>query len=175
SAAFGINAQATGAGSTAIGNGAIATGANQMTFGTSTSYYTLPGLASNGTFIGRTNQVAGETRFVTVDTQGNLGTANFDPDAITRGLVTLGEQIESVGALSAAMSAIPNLVAAGERGGCGIGTGVYGGAFAGAFGCVTRVNGSVSINAAGAFTSTPSSQYSSGSSFMGRVGVFFQF
>jgi hypothetical protein len=151
-----------------------------MAFGTPASYYTLPGLASSGQFIGSANQ-SGDTRYVTVDQSGNLGTAPgfFDPATIQKvenGLVTLGQQIQSVGALAAALSSIPNTLSTGSNSGCGIGTGVYGSALAGAFGCVTRINKSITFNAAASFTSAPaSSSYSSSSSFMGRIGFFFQF
>jgi hypothetical protein len=180
--AFGANAQATGLNSTAIGAGAIATAPNQMTFGTANSFYTLPGLATGGTFAGASKQTgsisANTIQFVTVDQNGNLGTSKavFDTTEIERGLNALGQQVQSVGALSAALSAIPNTLPSDSNGGCGFGTGVYGNALAGAVGCVARLSQTTYINVAGSFTSAPpSSNYSSTASFMGRIGIFFQF
>ncbi|MFM7366798.1 MAG: YadA-like family protein, partial [Sphaerospermopsis kisseleviana] len=139
----------------------------------------LPGLASPGSeakFVGdRYQNQNGDRRYVTVDDSGNLGTAKFDPSVIEKGLYELGKQIESVGALASALSAIPNTLPLGVNNGCGVGTGVYGGAWAGALGCVTRVNRTITLNAGAAFTSATSSIYSNSSSFMGRLGLFFQF
>ena len=180
STAIGSNTVASGSVSTAIGSGAIATGPHQITFGTPASYYTLPGLASSGEFVGTANQT-GETRIVTVDQSGNLGTApvSFNSatvDQLEQGLVSLGQQMESVGALAAALSSIPNTVALDSNGGCGVGAGIYGSSWAGALGCVTRITQAITFNAAASITSAAaSSSYSSISSVMGRLGFFFQF
>ena len=158
-----------------------------MTFGTNSSFYTLPGLAPNGAFVGsngQTGTVADSTKvqYVTVDSTGRLGTSSsvvgLDPrvPGIEDGLRALGQQIQTVGALSAALSALPTTLPADSNGGCGIGTGVYGSAWAGAVGCTGRFSESVTFNLGGAFSSAPAStQYSSAPNFMARFGIFFQF
>jgi hypothetical protein len=115
---------------------------------------------------------------VTVDQTGNLGTSSYDanlPSNLQTGLVQLGQQLESVGALAAALTAIPNTLPPGVNSGCGIGSGVYGSAWAGSFGCVARLNHSITFNAGGSFASVTSSSYSNPPGFMGRFGFFFQF
>jgi autotransporter adhesin len=82
SSAFGAGATAGHVNSTAIGQGATTTRDNQMMLGTSTSTYTLAGLAAP----------VGSTRFVTTDSGGNLAYSQFGPDSIA----TLGGSITSL-------------------------------------------------------------------------------
>mgnify|MGYP003343843056 FL=1 len=153
------------------------------------------GLAPAGNFVGSTRQNGGELRLTTVDNEGNLGTTDFSVNTLTQTLAnvngsmramnqslarinnaleTVNQQIMNVGALSAALSSIPNLTTADQNYGCGIGTGVYGSGLAGSAGCVARVSERVWVNAAIAVTRYNDSGYGSTPSLAGRFGVFFQ-
>ena len=59
--------------STAIGNGATTTRANQQSFGTVTNTYTMSGITSAASLAAQT----GPVRAVTTDANGNLATAAF--------------------------------------------------------------------------------------------------
>ncbi len=65
-------------GATAIGAGAVATLTNQMVFGTASTTYTAPGIASATSLARQT----GPTTFVTSDAAGNLAVSNFGPATI---------------------------------------------------------------------------------------------
>ena len=169
SLALGSFASAPFSGSTAIGTGAASTRPNQVMIGTSATSYTLPGLATGGGFVGGANQ-QGSTRAVTVDAQGNLGT-NVDLDSAFR---SLGNGINSMGAMTAALSALPNTVSAqDEWGRCGVAGGSSGGVAAGALGCSVRLGERIHLN--GAMGIGPSYSYQAGmtSSLTGRIGVSF--
>ncbi len=77
--AFGPGASATFANSTAIGAGATTTKANQVVVGTATNTYTMPGINSAASLASQ----VGPTKVVTTDANGNLGTANFNPQDVT--------------------------------------------------------------------------------------------
>jgi hypothetical protein len=201
--AIGNGASANFLNSTAIGNGATATRASQIVLGVNGNSYTLPGLASAGTFIGTTNQ-SGDIQFVTVDGSGNLGTNNLTPtlnalntsintingniatinNSITaldgrmtrveNALQTVNAQIENVGALSAALSSIPNVTSENRTVGCGIGSGGYGSGWAAAAGCAGKLASNVWLNGAVAFTGANSTPWGSTSPVAGRIGLFFQ-
>ncbi|MFM2174914.1 MAG: hypothetical protein RLZZ54_2841 [Cyanobacteriota bacterium] len=79
----------------ALGSGATVTRANQIVVGTASNSYTLPGLASGGSFVGTTNQ-SGEIQFVTVDSTGNLGTNNFSPTAINNSISSINDNISTL-------------------------------------------------------------------------------
>jgi autotransporter adhesin len=96
--ASGANSTALGAGastagfanSTAIGAGAVNTRANQVALGTTTTTYTLSGVTSAASLAAQT----GPTQFVTTDANGNLATSNFSPQTITN----LNNAVNSLGA-----------------------------------------------------------------------------
>jgi hypothetical protein len=77
-AAFGDNATASFANSTAIGGGAVATQANQVVLGTASNTYTMPGINSAASLAAQ----SGPTKFVTSDVGGNLATSTFGPTDI---------------------------------------------------------------------------------------------
>jgi hypothetical protein len=152
--------------------------------------YTLPGLATDGAFAGDANQVTSErqTRFTTVDNQGNLGTSSFSVgdvlssfdringrlNNIESALGTVNSQIQNVGAIAAALSAIPNLTTDNQRYGCGVGAGGYGSGWAGAAGCAAKIGNHTWVNGALAFTNTLDSGFGSTPNVAGRIGLFYQ-
>jgi hypothetical protein len=76
--AMGQGAVANAAGSTAIGAGAVSTVVNQMVFGTTTTTYQMPGLASAASLASQ----VGPTNFVTSDGAGHLALSAFGPQTI---------------------------------------------------------------------------------------------
>ena len=89
----------------------------------------IPGLASKG-----------GKRFVTADSNGTLSTSNYTINDYETALKKVDDAVSSVGALAAAMSAIPNVTTGDNVYGCGIGTGVFGSAWVGAAGCSAKLN-----------------------------------
>ena len=208
STATGNSSLALGASSLALGSGATAGFNNSVAIGANTvaerpnqviiasrgqglnTVYTLPGLATGGAFAGDANQVTSErqTRFTTVDNQGNLGTSSFSVgdvlssfdringrlNNIESALGTVNSQIQNVGAIAAALSAIPNLTTDNQRYGCGVGAGGYGSGWAGAAGCAAKIGNHTWVNGALAFTNSLDSGYGSTPSVAGRIGLFYQ-
>jgi hypothetical protein len=183
--AAGLNAMALGNGSSvaggysnsvAIGPNAAATRSNQIIMGAAgvNTVYTLPGLAANGNFINDRNQNSGAKRMTTVDSNGNLGTTSFNLHQLDQALNSINNQVMNVGALAAALSAVPNLTSNGEKYGCGLGTGLYGSGFAGAAGCVAKIGNNTWINGGLAVTGSNSTAWGSTPAVAGRLGVFFQ-
>jgi hypothetical protein len=194
SIALGSNATAGYANSTAIGANTVAERPNQVILASRSqglnTVYTLPGLATGGTFVGDANQVTTErqTRFTTVDNQGNLGTTSFSVgDVLNRfdiingrlnniegALGKVNNQIENVGALAAALTAIPNLTTDNQRYGCGIGVGGYGSGWAGAAGCAAKIGNQFWLNGALAVSSSVDTGFASTPSVAGRIGLYYQ-
>ena len=208
STATGNSSLALGASSLALGSGATTGFNNSVAIGANTvaerpnqviiasrgqglnTVYTLPGLATGGAFAGDANQVTSErqTRFTTVDNQGNLGTSSFSVgdvlssfdringrlNNIESALGTVNSQIQNVGAIAAALSAIPNLTTDNQRYGCGVGAGGYGSGWAGAAGCAAKIGNHTWVNGALAFTNTLDSGFGSTPSVAGRIGLFYQ-
>lgn len=194
SIALGSTATAGYANSVAIGAGSVAERANQVILASRgqglNTVYTLPGLATGGAFSGDANQVTSErqTRFTTVDNQGNLGTTSFAVgDVLNRfdgingrlnniesALDKVNNQIKNAGALAVALTAIPNLTTDQQRYGCGLGVGGYGSGWAGAAGCAAKIGSKYWINGALAVSNSVDSGFASTPSVAGRVGVFYQ-
>jgi hypothetical protein len=140
-------------------------------------------LATGGAFVGAANQVTPEsqTRFTTVDNQGNLGTSSFSVgnlqdrfSKIEGALSTVNNQIQQVGAVAAALSAIPNLTTDNQRFGVGFGVGGFGSGWAGAVGAAAKIGDNVWINGALAFTNSVDNGFGSTPSVAGRLGLFYQ-
>ena len=125
---------------------------------------TIPGLATGG-----------EDRFVTVNGNGTLSTSRYTVNQVTSALRAVDNQVGSVGAMAAALSAIPAITAEGKTVACGVGTGAFGSSWAGAVGCVGKVASSIWVNGALSFTPSVSTEFGTTPSVGGRLGVFFQF
>jgi len=138
----------------------------QITLGAAdgSSTVTIPGIASPG-----------GQRFVTTDSSGRVGYSANTINDYTSALEQVGNQVSSVGAVAAALSSIPNLTNGSSRYGCGVGTGVFGSAWAGAVGCVAKVSNSVWVNGALSYTPSITTAFGSTPSVAGRLGVFWQF
>jgi hypothetical protein len=195
--AFGYNAKATGNksvaigtvanaifdNSTAIGAGAETTRANQVVIGAPGTSLTLKGVADKGSFVGKANQ-AGDTRLLTTDGSGNIGTSSFNPDSIQNSVSKLeqsvkglGSAVTSAGAMAAAFTAVPQVaLSRQEPMRCGVGMGGYGSSYAMALGCASRLSerySDVSINAAISLAKSVDYVYGSTPSLAGRIGVSF--
>jgi autotransporter adhesin len=149
--AFGYNAKATGNksvaigtvtnaifdNSTAIGAGAETTRANQVVIGAPGTSLTLKGVADKGNFVGKANQT-GDTRLLTADGSGNIGTSSFSPEGINNSVSKLeqsvkglGNAVTSAGAMAAAFTAVPQVaLSRQEPMRCGVGMGSYGSSYA---------------------------------------------
>jgi hypothetical protein len=195
--AFGYNAKATGNKSVAIGTGASAiydkstaigagaetTRANQVVIGAPGTSLTLKGVADKGSFVGKANQ-SGDTRLLTTDGSGNIGTSSLNPDSIQNSVSKLeqsvrglGTAVTSAGAMAAAFTAVPQVaLSKQEPMRCGVGMGGYGSSYAMALGCASRLSerySDVSINAAISLANSVDYVYGSTPSFAGRIGVSF--
>ncbi len=195
--AFGYNAKATGNksvaigtganaiydNSTAIGAGAETTRANQVVIGASGTSLTLKGVADKGSFVGKANQ-SGDTRLLTTDGSGNIGTSSLSLDSIQNSVSKLeqsvrglGTAVTSAGAMAAAFTAVPQVVLSKQEPvRCGVGIGGYGSSYAMALGCASRLSerySDVSINAAVSLTNSIDYVYGRTPSFAGRIGVSF--
>ncbi|NBS12952.1 MAG: hypothetical protein EBS77_09890, partial [Gammaproteobacteria bacterium] len=172
SVAIGTEATAVFDRSVAIGPGATTTAPNQVVIGTPSSRLTLPGVASEGAFIGSANQ-KGETRVLTTDGQGNIGTSSFDPLKIESSIRSLGVAVKTAGAMASAFSAVPQVVAASdETMRCGAGMGSMGESLAAALGCAVKLNrdSPVHLNAAISLASSVDYGYGSMAPYAGRIG-----
>ena len=86
----------------------------------------------------------------------------------------LGDAAEAAGAIGAALSGIPEVsLQPDEPVRCGIAGGGYGSQYAIAGGCAARINNSIHVNTAIAYTPSVDYEYGSTSSFAGRVGISF--
>ena len=146
------------------GNAALS--GQQITLGAAngSSVVTVPGLSTFG-----------PQRFVTSDFAGNLSTSPFSVSQYTQGLQAVEGQVSSVGAMAAALTAIPNITIDNKTFGCGIGTGAFGSSWAGALGCVGKVSKNVWINGALSFTPSVTTAFATTPSVGGRLGIYFQF
>jgi hypothetical protein len=153
-------------GNTSIGGNLAVTG-KQITLGAAdgTSTVTIPGIASR----------SGGQRFVATDDAGNLSASQYTINDYNSALKQVDQQVSQVGAIAAALTAIPNLTSGTSTYGCGIGTGGFGSSWAGAAGCVAKVSDNIWVNGALSYSPSVSTPFGSTPSVAGRLGVFFQF
>ena len=170
--AVGAGAQASHTGSTAIGAGARTTAPGQVVLGTTSSSLVVPSLGASGKFAGRSSQ-QGQTRVVTTDGSGNLGTS-FNPKLMEQSVSDIARATQTSAAIAAAFSAVPSMTQLnGEPARCGFGTGGFGSQYAIAGGCAVKISESFFLN--GALSYAPSIDYNFGStpSVAGRLGFSF--
>ena len=102
---------------------------------------------------------------MTTDQDGTLGTTSYSPDEVVA-------SIGAVGALSAAMGSVPvTTLLPDESVRCGVGTGTYGGQYAGSLGCAAKVANRLFFNGGVAMTATDTVNNGA----MGRLGFSFGF
>ena len=116
-----------------------------------------------------------EEAFVTVKSDGTIAKSSFSVNDVKDALQKFDEGINQVGAMSMAVSALPNLTNGDKKYGCGVGTGVMGSAWAGAAGCVVKVTNSIWVNGAVSYSPGVKTEFSETSNFAGRLGAFWQF
>ena len=170
--AVGAGATATHTGSTAIGAGATTTAPGQVVLGTTSSSLLIPSLGGAGRFAGSSSQ-QGQTRVVTTDASGNIGTA-FNPKRMEQSIGDIARATQTSAAIAAAFSAVPSMTQLdGEPARCGFGTGGFGSQYAVAGGCAVKISESLFLN--GALSYAPSIDYNFGStpSVAGRLGFSF--
>ena len=162
---------ATIGGATRINNTLTVTGntaltGQQITLGAAngSSVVTIPGLATGG-----------DSKFVTTNANGTVGTSQYSINQYNQALQSVTDQVESVGAMAAALSAIPAITTGDKKFACGVGTGAFGSTWAGAVGCVGRIASNVWVNGALSFTPSVETAFGETPSVGGRLGVFFQF
>lgn len=170
--ALGSGAQSLYPNSIAIGSGVSTTRSNQIIIGSSGSSITLPGLGSSGYFAGSSSQF-GESRIVTSDGFGNLGTS-FDPEKLKGSINSVALSSQTSAAIAAAFSAVPAMTLFDdEQVRCGFGSGGFGSQYAIAGGCAVKIMDRFYLN--GALSYSPSIDYYFGStpSIAGRLGFSF--
>lgn len=169
SAAFGAGANASFDRSTAVGEGAITTRPDQMVLGRQTTEVTVPNLSGKGSGV------------VSADSDGTLRRLAISGQKLERAIPrlesaarSLGQAIQGAGAISAAMSAVPELtLQEDEPLRCGFGTGGYGSQYAVAAGCAARISKRVHVNGALSYAPPVDYAYGQTSPVAGRVGVSF--
>ena len=106
---------------------------------------------------------------------GTLSKSSFSVNDVKDALEKVDEGINQVGAMSMAVSALPNLTSGDKKYGCGVGTGVMGSQWAGAAGCVAKVSNNIWVNGALSYSPGVKTEFGDTSSFAGRLGAFWQF
>ena len=104
--------------------------------------------------------------------QGSSSTS--DISANTNNINNLGEGVAGSTALTAALSALPQTSKESKLS-CGVGTGAYSSRYAVGFGCASKVNERVDINAGGSYVFGGSKSYGGGTLDSGVVNAGFVF
>ena len=129
-------------------------------------------MGSSGYFAGSSAQ-SGESRIVTTDGFGNLGTS-FDPEKLKGSINSVALSSQTSAAIAAAFSAVPAMTLFDdEQVRCGFGSGGFGSQYAIAGGCAVKIMDRFYLN--GALSYSPSIDYYFGStpSIAGRLGFSF--
>ena len=171
--AFGSGATASFDGSTAIGEGAITTRANHLVLGRQSTEVTIPNLSGVGSGIVSADS-DGTLRRLSVSGRQLENSINTKIPRLEDAARGLGQAVQNVGAVAAALSAVPELtLQKDEPVRCGVGAGGFGSQYAAAAGCAARITNRVHVN--GALSLAPSVNYAYGStsSVAGRVGISF--
>ena len=171
--AFGSGATASFDGSTAIGEGAITTRANHLVLGRQSTEVTIPNLSGVGSGIVSADS-DGTLRRLSVSGRQLENSINTKIPRLEDAARGLGQAVQNVGAVAAALSAVPELtLQKDEPVRCGVGAGGFGSQYAAAAGCAARITNRVHVN--GALSLAPSVDYAYGStsSVAGRVGISF--
>ena len=104
----------------------------------------------------------------------NISTNTSNISTNTSNIKSLGEGVAGSTALTAALTALPQTSKESKLS-CGVGTGAYSSRYAIGFGCASKVNERVDINAGGSFVFGGSKSYGSGTLDSGVVKAGFVF
>ena len=127
--------------------------------------------ASN--IIDNTQQISINTEQIS-DNTSNIHKNRKDINKLKSAARSLGDAAEAAGAMGAALSGIPEVsLLPDEPIRCGIAGGGYGSQYAIAGGCAARIQDSLHINGAIAYSPTVDYHYGSTSSLAGRLGISF--
>ena len=125
-------------------------------------------------------EVSGENGgFISVMTTGWASSTNVTSNSNkistnTSNIKNLGEGVAGTTALTAALTALPQ-ASKDSKLSCGVGTGAYSSRYAVGFGCASKVNERVDINAGGSYVFGGSKSYGSGTLDSGVVKAGFVF
>ena len=106
--------------------------------------------------------------------QGQIDTNKSGISTNTSNIKNLGEGVASSTALTAALSALPQTSKESKLS-CGVGTGAYSSRYAVGFGCASKVNERVDINAGGSYVFGGSKSYGEGTLDSGVIKAGFVF
>ncbi len=120
-----------------------------------------------------TSNISTNTSNISTNTS-NISTNTSNISTNTSNIKNLGEGIAGSTALTAALSALPQTSKESKLS-CGIGTGAYSSRYAVGFGCASKVNERVDINAGGSYVFGGSKSYGKGTLDSGVVKAGFVF
>jgi len=173
SGAFGAGAIADFDNSTAIGEGAVTTRSNQIVLGRKSTEVTIPNLSGPGSAVLNADS-DGTLRRLSVTGPQLESAINTKIPKLEDAARDLGRAVQTSTAVSAAMSAVPDLtLQEDEPVRCGLGAGGSGSQYAAAAGCAARITDRVHINGALSLAPTVDYGYGSMSSVAGRIGLSF--
>jgi len=109
-----------------------------------------------------------------VSVQGQISTNTSNISTNTSNIKNIGEGVAGSTALTAALSALPQTSKESKLS-CGVGSGAYSNRYAVGFGCASKVNKRVDINAGGSYVFGGSKSYGSGTLDSGVVKAGFVF
>ena len=116
---------------------------------------------------------AGDSAQVTTN-KNNISTNTSNISTNTSNIKNLGEGVAGSTALTAALSALPQTSKESKLS-CGVGTGAYSSRYALGFGCASKVNERVDINAGGSYVFGGSKSYGAGTLDSGVIKAGFVF
>ena len=173
SAAFGAGAIADFDNSTAVGEGAVTTRSNQIVLGRQSTEVTIPNLSGSGSAVLNADSDGTLRRLSVTGAQLESAVKTKIPK-LENAARDLGRAVQTSTAVSAAMSAVPDLtLQEDEPVRCGLGAGGSGSQYAAAAGCAARITDRVHVNGALSLAPTVDYGYGSMSSVAGRIGVSF--
>ncbi|MBO8218251.1 YadA C-terminal domain-containing protein [Prochlorococcus marinus] len=117
--------------------------------------------------------IAGDSAQVTTN-KNNISTNTSNISSNTSNIKNLGEGVAGSTALTAALTALPQTSKESKLS-CGVGTGAYSSRYALGFGCASKVNARVDINAGGSYVFGGSKSYGEGTLDNGVIKAGFVF
>ena len=145
---------------------------SQTTASTLPNIYTI-GSSYSGSISTNTSNISTNTSNISTNTS-NISTNTSNISTNTSNIKNLGEGVAGTTALTAALTALPQTSKESKLS-CGVGTGAYSSRYAVGFGCASKVNERVDINAGGSYVFGGSKSYGGGTLDSGVVKAGFVF
>ena len=125
------------------------------------------------------NEEVGRGNYMTITSSNTLNNLNISTNASNistnkSNINSLGEGVAGSTALTAALTALPQ-ISTESKFSCGVGTGAYSSRYAVGFGCASKVNERVDINAGGSYVFGGAKSYGGGTLDSGVVKAGFVF